>query len=196
MTSVRTRLVALGDQPVVAWKNGGGTTRQVAIEPEGATVAGAFDWRISRAQVAADGPFSLFLGVDRSLWLLAGPGIELAFAARSVRLDRPFARCDFRGEDEVAGRLLGGPIEDLNVMAARERVAARSEVLELGAGEQRALALPAGTTVIVALTAPLALGDRALAAGDALRLDAARAHELHLHAAARAMALVATFTPR
>src|SRR5690606_24981691 len=48
------------------WKNGGGTTLQLAISPKGASLED-FAWRISSAQVAVDGAFSSFPGADRSL---------------------------------------------------------------------------------------------------------------------------------
>ncbi|PZQ36768.1 MAG: hypothetical protein DI559_11770, partial [Ectopseudomonas oleovorans] len=58
------------------WKNGGGSTVELAISPVGAGLED-FAWRISSAQVAMDGAFSCFPGIDRSLAVLAGNGLYL-----------------------------------------------------------------------------------------------------------------------
>src|SRR5262245_36940412 len=196
MAAARQLVIPVAAQRVVPWRNGGGQTREVAIEPAHATVAGEFDWRISRATVAADGPFSTFPGVDRSLWLLAGAGVELDVDGRTVRLDAPLQRADFAGESSVRGRLLGGAIEDCNVMAARARIAVQAEVLRLAAGTARSVRLAAGTTVVVALDAELAACGHELARGDALRIDNHAATGCELRATHAGAALVATFSCR
>ena len=132
--SLKLLRIPLAEQPEQAWANGGGRTRQIAIEPAGATFAGGFAWRVSIAQVASDGPFSMLPGIDRSLWLLRGPGMVLTVGERAVRMDRPYQRCDFAGETPVASRLLGGPCEDLNVMTDRRRVRAHCELQQWAAG--------------------------------------------------------------
>lgn len=70
------RLIRSTDLVRVPWKNGGGTTAEVAVHPPG-TGFDAFDWRISMADVAADGPFSRFPGVDRTLVLAEGRDLVL-----------------------------------------------------------------------------------------------------------------------
>jgi uncharacterized protein len=134
--SLKLLRLPLAQQPEQAWANGGGRTRQVAIEPADATFAGGFAWRVSIAQVASDGPFSMLPGLDRSLWLLRGDGMVLTLGDRAVRVERPYQRCDFAGETAVASRLLGGPCEDLNVMTDRRRVRAHCELQQLAAGSQ------------------------------------------------------------
>src|SRR3546814_10305481 len=59
---------------VMPWKNGGGSTTEVAVAPDGAGLD-EFDWRISMAVVGADGPFSGFPGVDRTLAVPARAGL-------------------------------------------------------------------------------------------------------------------------
>ena len=44
--------------------------------PEGASLD-TFDWRISMARVASDGPFSEFPGIDRTLAVVEGSGMVL-----------------------------------------------------------------------------------------------------------------------
>ena len=51
------------DYKVMPWKNGGGITTEIWVSPEGSGLAGVpFDWRVSIADVATDGPFSKFAG--------------------------------------------------------------------------------------------------------------------------------------
>ena len=145
-------------QPVTAWKNGGGRTRAVAIGPAGATIDD-FAWRISVAEVAADGPFSEFAGVDRTLVLLAGAGMALDGPGGGARLVLPGDRWDFPGEWPVTARLLDGPTLDLNLMVRRGRAAApRVVVAAVGAALD-------GVAVVVAGEARV--GDAVLRVGDA-----------------------------
>lgn len=123
-------LIRRADQPVVPWRNGGGSTREVAVSPAGAG-SGEFTWRVSQATVARDGPFSRFPGVDRTLLLLSGDGCTLTIDGREVLLDRPLAPIGFPGEAAVTCRLLAGPLEDLNVMVARAAVRAEVTVREV-----------------------------------------------------------------
>ena len=62
--------------PCVPWKNGGGVTREIVCYPAGADIQ-SFEWRMSIAEVARDGPFSDFSGIDRVITLLSGNGIRL-----------------------------------------------------------------------------------------------------------------------
>ena len=68
---MRIRIVRQRDLNRVPWKNGGGTTCEIAASPAGAGME-AFDWRLSMADVAADGPFSNFSDIDRTLVLIEG----------------------------------------------------------------------------------------------------------------------------
>jgi environmental stress-induced protein Ves len=61
--------------PVSRWRNGGGETREIISWPPGQA---DFDWRASIATVAQDGPFSAFPGIDRSITLLSGEGVQLS----------------------------------------------------------------------------------------------------------------------
>jgi len=118
---------------VMPWKNGGGATAEIAIHPPGATVAAGFDWRLSIATVASDGPFSAFPRHDRVIMLLAGQGMSLTFddGERAV-LDRPFQPLSFSGDRAASCRLIGGPCEDLNLMVARDAYARSAAVAAEG----------------------------------------------------------------
>jgi environmental stress-induced protein Ves len=153
----------------MAWANGGGSTRQVAIEPPDGSLARGFTWRVSIAQVGGDGLFSQLPGIDRSLWLLRGAGFALDVDGSEVVLDRPLQRFDFAGETPIRSRLLAGPCEDLNVMVARGRARADLHVHVLAAGSSFAVAA-AGQRLLVVLDGEAQVGDVAAGSGDALRV--------------------------
>jgi environmental stress-induced protein Ves len=179
-------------QRTVPWRNGLGSTREVAIEPVSGSVERGFDWRISRAGVANDGPFSSFPGIDRSLWLVRGAGLELRIDECSERLERPWQRVDFAGEAEVSARLLGGPIEDLNVMVRRGAVRAAAKIHELCDGAELPILWEAGSQVVLCLQGAVALLGGVLGAGDAVRCDGAGSCTL-LALDGRPVVLVASF---
>lgn len=112
------------------WKNGGGFTREIVCQPPGAGMD-AFDWRVSIAHIASDGPFSTFAGVDRVITLLEGGGMALCSAdgAFAERLDRPLVPFAFPGETPVQASLIAGDCQDFNVMTRRDACRARVQVV-------------------------------------------------------------------
>ena len=105
------------------WKNGAGWTREILRWPRDAE---DWDWRLSIAEVARDGPFSAFPGVDRELVLLAGEGMRLVFEDGEVaQLQPPHDRVRFAGERALQCELTGGPTQDFNLMWKRDRVEAQ-----------------------------------------------------------------------
>ena len=111
----------LADYKSMPWKNGGGTTLEMAISPEGATLGdGDFLWRVSSADVSTGGPFSLFPEHDRLLFLLSGGGVILSGEGRDVRLDHPLAGHSFRGDVPYGCTLPNGPVTDFNVIWRRD----------------------------------------------------------------------------
>jgi len=95
------------------WRNGGGRTRELLVWP----VQGAWQIRISRADIEADGPFSSFAGVTRWFTVLRGNGVELSFRDKNVTLCAGDDALCFDGGDAPGCRLLDGATEDLNLMA-------------------------------------------------------------------------------
>jgi environmental stress-induced protein Ves len=117
------RLIRSADYCRMPWKNGGGETTEIALAPPGAALD-AFDWRISAARIASDGPFSLFPGIDRTLAILDGSGIRLALADRApLDLTADSAPIAFPGDVTASAVLIAGPVTDLNVMTRRGRFA-------------------------------------------------------------------------
>ena len=116
-----TLLIPFASLEPSPWKNGGGSTTEVAVSPPGAGLD-AFDWRISLATIAADGPFSVFPGIDRTLALVDGPGVLLDLGEEgkfSLSEDDPVI--EFAGEAQVSASLAGAPTLDFNVMTRRAR---------------------------------------------------------------------------
>ena len=116
-----TLLIPFAGLEPAPWKNGGGSTTEIAIAPVGASLD-KFDWRISLATIAASGPFSAFPGVDRTLALVDGAGLVLDIGNEGrfvLSEDDPVV--EFAGESAVVATLTLGPTTDFNVMTQRER---------------------------------------------------------------------------
>lgn len=113
-----TGLYPLSARHFQPWKNGGGETAEILVFPAGAGFDD-FDWRISTAKVAQDGPFSTFDGVDRNLTVLEGGRMQLRIGEATTLLgpeSPPFA---FAGDQPCAATLQGGALLDFNVMTRR-----------------------------------------------------------------------------
>ena len=169
MPSALEVLRAAGRAPV-AWKNGGGFTREVAVEPHGSDLEG-FDWRVSIAEIRTPGPFSPFPGIERRLAVISGR-LSLAIDGRpAVTLTPESDAVEFPGEVPVFAEPLGAPVTDLNLMTRRGRCGAS---LKRRCARAAAVLEPrAGTTLIVALTDLLVRREQAelsLATLDALRI--------------------------
>jgi environmental stress-induced protein Ves len=121
------RILRQQDYRVMPWKNGGGFTTEIAVFPEEGDL-GSFDWRISMAVVSTDGPFSAFPGIDRTLIVLEGEGMELTVGVQPpVCLTPTSPPLAFPADVATTARLVTGPITDLNVMTRRGRWAHRVE---------------------------------------------------------------------
>ena len=143
------------------WKNGGGTSREIAAAPASVDPA----WRLSIATIDCDGPFSDFTGYDRSIVPVEGHGVELTFDEVDVALvDRRFQPYAFRGERRTWCRLLDGPVRYFNVMTRRSAFSHAVAVREAGAP----IAVERGSRCFVHV---LSGGIGEARAGDTLRID-------------------------
>lgn len=124
------RRITPADHRVMPWKNGLGFTREIAIDPPGASMNDAgFRWRLSIATVDQSGPFSSFPGIDRTIMVIDGKGMELTVAGRAPqRLDRCFVPFSFSGDAATECKLIDGPIQDFNLMVSRSVLSARTTV--------------------------------------------------------------------
>jgi environmental stress-induced protein Ves len=98
------------------WKNGLGVTTEIATK---ASDLGGFTWRISRAKIAASGPFSSFIGYDRVIAHLGGGAVSLAHADGTRAELRPFSPYSFSGDIATEAELRGEPADDFNLMTRR-----------------------------------------------------------------------------
>jgi environmental stress-induced protein Ves len=117
------------------WRNGAGTTREIASGGQG---AGGFGWRLSLADVDRPGAFSLFPGARRILTVVQGEEIVLTLGGRDhwVRHGQPFR---FPGSAPVTARLPAGAVRALNVVTGPGVVDAEVSVLDLVEGKARSL---------------------------------------------------------
>lgn len=133
------------------WRNGGGTTTEIAIGPEDAA---AFRYRLSIADVASDGPFSRFEGYDRHIMILEGRGMVLDCGAHGRFELAPLAPVSFSGDWPAFGKLVSGPCRDFNVMIRRALGAASLDVVALEPGSP--LAIPGGRAFLYVIAGELA----------------------------------------
>ena len=120
------RLIQYASLRPTPWKNGGGVTTELAMSPPGAGL-GDFDWRVSLASIAEDGPFSQFPGVDRTLVMVAGDGVLLEVGDERVVLSPSEPLVEFAGEDPVHATVHGQSTLDFNVLTRRGRYRHRIE---------------------------------------------------------------------
>lgn len=113
------KIIRFAELKVVPWKNGLGITREIAVEPSGATMDD-FVWRVSIADVDTASPFSRFPGIDRTIVLLEGDGFTMTLdGEREHALTTPCAPFAFAGEATVEVTLAGGATRDFNLMVRR-----------------------------------------------------------------------------
>jgi uncharacterized protein len=158
------------------WKNGGGITYEVAAFPENHRSLDTFEWRISMARVEADGPFSNFPDVDRSLGIVTGDGLTLRFANQNeIPVRQNTSPVFFPADVPVAATLLAGPVLDLNVMTRRNLWS--HQVTLCGADIDAQLDEPTCLRMLIAPDSSLVVHDkdskRELLPGDAVIFDRA-----------------------
>ena len=158
------RLIRAGEHVAVPWKNGGGTATNIVAAPEGAGFD-AFDWRLSGAQVARTGPFSIFPFIDRTMLILSPGRLELDGFGGSVTLTKASPPFDFPGDIAVSARAPDGPIDNLNLMFDRRRF--RSATRRLAVREATPIE-PRGVLLVYCEAGMLEAGGLRLAANDTL----------------------------
>ncbi|NDZ81764.1 HutD family protein [Streptomyces sp. SID10853] len=149
------RILRAAGRAAAPWKNGGGVTREIAAGPEGAGMD-AFAWRVSLADVGADGPFSVFPEVTRVLTVVEGAGMELTAGGVPLRVDERFVPHRFAGDVATHGRLLEGPVVNFNVMY---REALTDALVSVVRGRLTVAVPPEATVLLVALDGTAVLED-------------------------------------
>ena len=146
------RILRAGARVARPWKNGGGTTTEVAAFPEASGLEN-FGWRVSIAEVAQSGAFSLFPGIDRHLVLLKGRVALTVAGMGTMELSPADSPVSFPGDTAADAHVIDGPATDLNVMTRRGAFAASltrrklGGAIETNASVTLAFPLSAATTV-------------------------------------------------
>lgn len=166
------KLLRAADHRVMKWKNGGGSTTEVAVFPAG-TGLDQFGWRVSMATVTADGAFSMFADIDRTLAVLEGEGVALDVEGRgALTVTRDGEPASFPGDAPTMGRLLGGPVLDLNAMSRRGRFSHR--LTRYTVDGMATLEASGGTNLLLARADGLTVAEARLGIDDVLLFEAPR----------------------
>lgn len=104
-------IISLANLRETKWKNGGGITREIAS----AAHDGKHIWRLSRADIEKDGPFSDFADYIRILTVLDGQGMILRSADSPIIAD-PLEPVRFSGALKTSAQLNSTPVTAFNVM--------------------------------------------------------------------------------
>lgn len=145
------------DSRRIPWRNGRGVTEEIALGPRGAAFErDDYAWRVSKACVAEDGPFSAFPGIDRVIVVTDGAGLALSHgdAAPPARV-APLVPYRFSGDWPTTASLAGGPVTDFNVLTRRGTATADVRVLD--AGPRRTTELDSADEVLVHVLAAAAV---------------------------------------
>jgi len=148
------QIVKLGtsDYVTTPWKNGGGKTTQLAIEPAGVTLAEPFLWRVSKAYVNASGPFSAFPGYERHIVQLTGGRMRLdhgVHGTADLAIEVPYV---FSGDWPTYGGLHGDSASDLNLMVRRDDAKGHTEVWRLRPSETLTKDVASAASILVVLS--------------------------------------------
>jgi uncharacterized protein len=131
------RIIRQPELTPTPWKNGGGVTREIAAHRNGAALV----WRLSMADVASDGPFSIFAGMIRVLTVIEGNGMELICPSETLYADfgEPVR---FDGGLKINARLFDGPLRDLNLIF--DPLLCDGQVVSINGPHRQALRASAG----------------------------------------------------
>ncbi len=113
------RIIPPSDFKTMPWKNSGGITHEILKEERDDKLL----WRLSIAEVASDGPFSLFPSLSRILTVIEGEGLVLQAPDRELRA-LPLSPLAFSGDLPISGKRIGGDVRDFNVIFNANVVAA------------------------------------------------------------------------
>ncbi|MCY1293577.1 Protein Ves [compost metagenome] len=162
----RSRLLRAADYPRMPWKNGAGSTQEIARDA-GDGLDG-FGWRLSIADVGESGGFSAFTGYQRVITVLEGAGMRLEVDGKPSRDLRALDAFAFDGGSAVHCDLIDGAIRDFNLIYSPQRYAARLQWLRVD-GELK-LFSAASTLLLFAAEG-----------GVSMRVDGQRSEELGRH---------------
>jgi hypothetical protein len=166
----------------VAWRNGGGTARDIAVQPANAGTSDSIGWRVALAEIERDGPFSIYEPtIERIITLLDGGGFDLDFTeAPGLTLGEPHMPARFRGQWQTQCRLRSGRCIVLNILYDDDQYAAQTHIIRPILDQPLIFSPPGRQTIVFCLSGQVeikaddqqkqAMPDR-LAPWDSLRID-------------------------
>ena len=110
-------VINVSNVPSTPWKNGGGSTKEIAAFPPSAGL-NDFIWRVSVAEISQSSAYSVFSGIDRTQVLIAGKSLSLRSQAGLNRQLLAFQPFSFEGEQDWFAEP-DGVCQMLNVMTSR-----------------------------------------------------------------------------
>lgn len=113
--------------PSTLWKNGGGSTKEIAAFPPNAGLSD-FIWRVSVAEISQPSAYSVFSGIDRTQVLIAGKSLSLRSQAGLSKQLLAFQPFSFVGEQDWFAEP-DGVCQMLNVMTSRAYAVSELEVV-------------------------------------------------------------------
>ncbi len=154
------------------WKNGLGSTAQIAIYPADTDFStGNYLWRVSSATVRSDSPFSQFPGYDRWLIILSGEGLLInGFPLL------PLSPFHFSGDEFIHSELIDGAVTDLGIIYRRDKVQASMMLNDLKTAQT--LALTKGSHFLFCVQGAFTAGNLVVSEGDTLQADGPMTLEL------------------
>lgn len=144
------RALRQSDYRVMPWKNGGGTTTEIALDPPGAALDD-FAWRLSLATLGGSGPFSSFPRHDRIIVQLDGAPMTLTHAEHEGRELELLVPYRFDGAWTTAASLTAAPARDFNIMTRKDLLRSTASVHRLAPGASVQLSERAETVVAYVL---------------------------------------------
>lgn len=156
----------MSDYTIMPWKNGLGTTAQIAVAPDG-------QWRISAATVNNPNPFSEFKGYQRLLTIWRGSGLLL----NEYKL-LPGDVYKFSGEVPIFCKNLSPEVIDLGVIYHPEKVTATMEIISMA--ESKTLTLAKGLNFIFCVEGSFQIEDLIVMEGETLRIDKENSYSIVL----------------
>ena len=160
------RIIRFTDLRETPWKNGGGITREIALDED----AHGLLWRLSMADVATAGAFSHFDGLTRILTVIKGTGMVLHSNGAAWPADYAVP-VTFDGAAPVEATLAQGPVRDFNLMFDTARCNGTAACLTGVADGQ--LGIAGQIAVLHVISGSAALGRETLHTGDTAISDMA-----------------------
>lgn len=119
------QILAANSAKLMPWKNGLGTTLELATDASDANAAqdgsGAWSWRLSIADVPSRSPCSTFTGMSRTILCLGGDGLLLERAHGTDAVPLLGSALLFEGEEQCVCVPLSKDVRDINLLFDRAK---------------------------------------------------------------------------